>query len=88
MVTKTFVERTGDMHPTRKLRFTQQSDGDIIMSIVQDGWPVGDTDTGSASDRAGSIEFSLSGGRSPRLHAALVEAMAAMKAENELSPIP
>lgn len=73
------VERIGDMHPNRSLRILQQSDGDIILVIAQDGYAVGDVDTGNVNDRSGQVEFCVSGGKSRHTHAALVGLMEAMK---------
>jgi hypothetical protein len=87
MAIRVMVERTGDMHPTRKLRVTQQSDGDVIVSITQDGWPIGDTDLGSEKDRAASVEFCVSGGRSRRTHEALMALLVAIELDNEERPI-
>lgn len=73
------VERIGDMHPNRALRILQQSGGDIILSIVQDGYSVGDIDIGNVNDRSAQVEFCVSGGKSRHTHAALLGLMEAMK---------
>lgn len=81
------AERVGDMHPTRALRLLQQSDGDIILVIVQDGYEVGDVNTGNGTDRSAQVEFCVSGGRSRRTHAALINLIEAMKQDNIARPI-
>lgn len=65
------VERRGDMGPER-LRLTREGDGDLIVSVV------------SPTEPALSVQFCtgwMGGGRSPRIHEALVELWKALHAE-------
>ncbi len=80
------AERVGDMHPTRALRLLHQSGGDIILVIIQDGYAVGDVDVGNEEDRSAQVEFCVSGGRSRRTHAALLNLIEAMKEDNIARP--
>ncbi len=88
MAIREVVVRPGDMHQNRSLKLLVQSDGDVIVAITQDGIPIGDVDTGSEHDRSSQVEFCVSGGRSPRTLAALMELVAAMKEDNRQWPIP
>lgn len=83
-----FVDRLGDMHPTRALRVRKQSDGDIIVAIVQEGWPLGDPVNSDEKSYAATVEFCSSGGRSPEVRQALFALYEAMERENTRNPIP
>ena len=87
MTIKDSVDRVGDMHPNRALRILQQSDGDIILVIVQDGYAVGEVDTGNPNDRSAQVEFCVSGGKSRNTHAALLALVEAIKRDNIERPI-
>lgn len=77
------VLRTGDMHPNRALKLYRQDDGDVLVVITQDGYAIGDADTGNVNDRSAQVEFCVSGGRSRRTHQALLELMEAMRQDNK-----
>ena len=78
-------ERKGDMHPTRKLKITLQRGGDVIVSIIQDGSLIEESEPGSAEDRKSMVEFCANGGKSHRVRVALADLAAAIKIENEES---
>lgn len=81
------VERVGDMHPSRALKLFVQSDGDVIVAITQDGYAVGEADTGNENDRSAKVEFCVRGGRSHRTLVALRNLVEAMKQDDIERPI-
>jgi len=85
--TRRIVVRPEDMRHNRALRLVEQRDGDVIVTIIQDGMTIGLPDTGNSSDRSSTVEFCLSGGRSHRTLAALKLLMDAMEKDNAERPI-
>lgn len=83
MPSKESVSRLGDMHPNRGIALHQQSDGDVIISIFQDGMTV----EGHCGDERASVEFCTSGGRSQRTRKALVALIEAIKLDNSEHPL-
>lgn len=81
------VDRPGDMHQTRKLGIFLQKSGDVLVAITQDGDIVGDAELGNTNVRSAQVEFCVSGGRSPRTHAALLNLAEAMKQDNDERPV-
>ncbi len=82
------VERRGDMHHERYLKIVVQSDGDVILAIMEDGSVIEERELGKETRRA-QVEFCASGGgRSHRTRAALMDLVLAMKADNEENPRP
>jgi|GEM_PF-1352153 len=77
--------RVGDMHPIRRLSVARQPDGDVIVSIHQDGpWPIG---TGDVREQTATVEFCVSGGRSRHTREALYRLMEAIEQDNRENPI-
>ncbi len=78
--------RIGDMHPRKALQVHQNQDGDIVVSVVLDGIPLGDI---IASDNNAVVEFcnpTGGGGRSIHTRRALVQLMEAIKKDNSERP--
>jgi hypothetical protein len=74
------------MHPRKALQVHQNQDGDIVVSIVLDGMPIGDI---VASDHNAVVEFcnpTGGGGRSLHTRRALLQLLAAMKNDNTERP--
>ncbi|MEY2640863.1 MAG: hypothetical protein RL150_256 [Candidatus Parcubacteria bacterium] len=82
------VTRIGDMNAIRWLLVMRQSDGDIIVRIVQEGEVVGGEDYGNPMVPSAEVEFCLSGGRSKHTRVALLALMEAMERDNQERPIP
>ena len=87
MIISDIADRPGDMHPTRKLGIFLQKSGDVLVAIIQDGDIVGDADLGNTNVRSAQVEFCVSGGRSPRTYAALLQLMESMKQDNDERPV-
>lgn len=81
-------ERIGDMHPTRRLKITLQRDGDVVISITQDGSIIEEREPGRGDHRLAMVEFCASGGKSHRVRAAATALMVAIQLENEENPRP
>jgi hypothetical protein len=74
----------GDMHPTRRLKVTFQRDGDVMLSILQNGSLIEESDDAERGRKA-IIEFCVSGGKHHHVLAVLrmlPEAIAADRAEH------
>lgn len=80
--------RIADMHPTRGMKVSLDSDGDIHVYIIQDGYPIGEAaDVGDVDARIASIEFCVSGGRSRRTMEVLRQLPEAMRLDELERPI-
>ncbi len=80
------VARLGDMHPNRGLRLFRQEDGDIIITIVQEGCLVRGRSLDGREEVSAEVEFCTSGGKSPRTREALAQLMKAIELDNKESP--
>lgn len=67
------AERFEDMSERGRLRVWQQDDGDMIVHVIPDP---------STDNRGASVEFCVSGGRSPRTLEALRQLLVAIHADN------
>ncbi len=77
------AERTEDMGVEKRLKVTQDQDGDVIVSIVTGrGMPI------RGLEHSASVEFSLSGCHSPITRSALLGLMRAMEEDETLRPDP
>lgn len=87
--------RTGDMHPTRVLQINiQPESGDIVITIEQEGFPVGyhqqKGDVPWGDRHVASVEFCTvgsGGGRSPKTYRALKALIEAIKEDNAERPM-
>lgn len=79
-------ERIGDMHPNRTLKITLQRDGDVVISITQDGSIIEEREPGCVDHRLAMVEFCASSGKSHRVRAAAMALMVAIQLENEQNP--
>jgi hypothetical protein len=77
------TERLGDMHSTRGIQVHKQTDGDVILSITEEGMVVENFRTESRA----VVEFCVSGGRSPRTLQALHNLFEAIELDNRERPI-
>jgi hypothetical protein len=77
------VERNEDMSPDGKLILLQQRDGDMILNIR----PSKDDMDYEGSPFGVTVEFCVSGGRSPNTLDALRQLMLAMEKDNAERPI-
>jgi len=75
------------MHSNRALKIREQSDGDVMVIITQDGVTIGGVDTGNPQDCAASLEFCVSGGRSRHTLQALRGLIEAMEKDNAERPL-
>ena len=71
------VERLEDMSPRGKLKLLEQRDGDVIVCVVEDI-----NAEGPCAGLPASVEFCVSGGKSPRTIVALRALMVAMAEDN------
>lgn len=71
------AERFEDMSPRGRLRVLQQDDGDMIVGVIEDL----ESGSGCAGLMA-SVEFCVSGGKSPKVLNALRTLMDAIAEEN------
>lgn len=71
------AERFEDMSPRGRLQVLQQSDGDMIVCIIEDP-----DSRGCCAGLSASVEFCTSGGKSPKTLAALRALMEAMAEDN------
>lgn len=78
MTGETF-SRIGDMHPNRALQVHVQNNGDVIVSIIQDGMVL----EGDCLEDRAVIEFCVSGGRSPHTLAVLHQLAVAIKEDTK-----
>ena len=79
----TTIERLGDMHPTRGIQVHKQTDGDVILSITEEGMVV----ENFRSESRAVVEFCVSGSRSPRTLQALHDLFDAIELDNRERPI-
>lgn len=63
------------------------SDGDVHLTMLQDGLPIGGTDVGDPEQESASLEVCTSPMRSPNTYMALLGLMEAMRRDNEERPI-
>lgn len=77
------VYRNEDMSTVGKLQLLQQTDGDVIVSIIPEEEPCGC----GVAGRSQSVEFCTSGGRSPNTLHALRALMVAMAQDNKENPL-
>lgn len=75
--------RIGDMHHSRELQVHEQSNGDIIVSILQDKVVI----EGTVLHECAVVEFCTNGGRSPHTQEALRQLKKAIKRDNYVNPI-
>ncbi|MBX4211099.1 hypothetical protein KW783_03985 [Candidatus Parcubacteria bacterium] len=82
------ITRVGDMHPNRLLKIWKQHDGDVVVTIEQNGKPIGDSDaSGNPRSETARIEFCMSAGRSQKTRRALMALFDAIKEDNDTHPI-
>ena len=74
------VNRIGDMSPDDYINVHRQSDGDVVVTVVS-------TDRYSQKPTHSTVEFCVSGGRSPNTIKALNNLIEAIKKDHEENPI-
>ena len=74
------TSRLGDMSPSKGLKIIEQNDGDVIISIVDNGLII----KSNQKESSALVEFCMSGGRSYLILPALRALAEAMREANKL----